>query len=902
MRTPSAREQALLRIRDYATRLRVFVADELGNLRNVSTLNGEDFLEGAQISESVDEQIATCSISLLREIFRFSLSPMIETSAPNNLTGSYSPLVFLGRLVVVEAQLAPAGGKDVGEWREIFRGTIDRADPAGETIAIECSDQLARYRDHFIGFDRVYGTSLQTDSRIPNGVRVFANGTAYNLDELVQPTVSNGKIYRVTTAGTTAAIANGAAIVEPAWGAAIGSTCSSGTVVFTAQAFEQSSVAIETVIQQILNDAAREGGFAAATVSVPASPGFQITPYIVERGETLEAIEKLTGLIGWVLRFRWDAALGFALTLYEPNRAGAAAAHTFSADQIVDVTRAELDRSYLRNVVRLWWHDAADLTSGGLPRRKLVELKDAASIAKFGQERAIEISERETSPIDTLAEANALATAILSDLSDPKLDGEIVVDFFPFAQLDDVFTFGANATHFSSAQSLAVVSIVHSFSNGEGSTSLGVRGKPSGGFQRWIDRAATAKAGPKKTGGAADWLPSVTSFDLYGKFPGLALVKADLKTAHAGKVVGAEFYARDAAGTTEGFYEPTSADLVTRTRGDQALIAGKPGDQISVRVVPVSESEGEELAAIHPGALQITIPRLSSLHFNPGHAELGKILNGTFASSFPDAATTPEDDPSVIPDHWSIFFGQGTFGTNVTIDTSIHEAGARSVKFGGAVQGKLQSAPFPVTELHTVSVVARFRSSSINSLHKLHLAVEFFNAAGTSLGTSSGNRAATVANAWQTARHGAAAPSGARYAVAVVGKVEAAAYDLWVQSVRTEQSFDRWHEVNTAGEPGFQNGWLNYSTGFNAAAFRLRDTREAEIRGLIKSGTVGVGVAVFTMPTFYAPLREQVRIIKVASGFADLRIKTNGVVNVESLGGGGTNAFVSLDGVSWSLD
>ncbi|MCA1596093.1 MAG: hypothetical protein LC772_06680 [Chloroflexi bacterium] len=63
---------------------------------------------------------------------------------------------------------------------------------------------------------------------------VWAPSTAYALNALVIPTATNGHIYKVTTAGTSAA-------TQPTWPTTAGGTVADGTVVWTEQ-----TLALET--------------------------------------------------------------------------------------------------------------------------------------------------------------------------------------------------------------------------------------------------------------------------------------------------------------------------------------------------------------------------------------------------------------------------------------------------------------------------------------------------------------------------------------------------------------------------------------------------------------------------------------------------------------------------------
>ena len=70
-----------------------------------------------------------------------------------------------------------------------------------------------------------------------------------------------------------------------------------------------------------------------------------------------------------------------------------------------------------------------------------------------------------------------------------------------------------------------------------------------------------------------------------------------------------------------------------------------------------------------------------------------------------------------------------------------------------------------------------------------------------------------------------------------------------------------WHEIGAAGQPAFQNSWVNYATGFNTAAFRKDAFGFVHLKGVL-AGTTGNTVA-FTLPVGYTP---SATIIQVAIG------------------------------------
>lgn len=100
---------------------------------------------------------------------------------------------------------------------------------------------------------------------------------------------------------------------------------------------------------------------------------------------------------------------------------------------------------------------------------------------------------------------------------------------------------------------------------------------------------------------------------------------------------------------------------------------------------------------------------------------------------------------------------------------------------------------------------------------------------------------------------------------------------------------DDWHEVGASGEPTFQNSWVNNGGSWATAAFRRYGDGMVEIKGLVKSGTIGT-VSVFTLPTGFRP----------ALGLHFAAISNNAIGTLQVLADGsvmavaGSNVWFSL--------
>lgn len=61
-----------------------------------------------------------------------------------------------------------------------------------------------------------------------------------------------------------------------------------------------------------------------------------------------------------------------------------------------------------------------------------------------------------------------------------------------------------------------------------------------------------------------------------------------------------------------------------------------------------------------------------------------------------------------------------------------------------------------------------------------------------------------------------------------------------------------WHYVGEAGEPAFQNGWVNTSgAGYAKVAFRIREAGVVDLIGVATGGTAGTPI--FRLPAGYIP-------------------------------------------------
>ncbi len=100
-----------------------------------------------------------------------------------------------------------------------------------------------------------------------------------------------------------------------------------------------------------------------------------------------------------------------------------------------------------------------------------------------------------------------------------------------------------------------------------------------------------------------------------------------------------------------------------------------------------------------------------------------------------------------------------------------------------------------------------------------------------------------------------------------------------------------WHEAGAAGEPGFQNSWTNFGSGFETLAFLKDANGLVHLKGTIKGGTLTA--AAFTLPAGYRPAAIIEPVAASNGGYGQVRINAAGSVIPQI----GSNVAISLDGV-----
>ncbi|MEK7178556.1 MAG: hypothetical protein AAB721_02800 [Patescibacteria group bacterium] len=883
MRAISAAEEALLFARGgVVRRFRVQVKDSGGTYRDLSTWAGPNFVVSGQWGESVDGNGMDATIELKLAVDqRLTLAPLM-TKSPLNLgfafPGSYAPLVELGRDIKIERALAPGGTPYASlSWVKAWAGVIDIINPSRGKLTIQARGEYARILDKFIEDERVYAHSVDADA--VKGFLMWQPGRPTVLNDLTIPEQAkrNAHFYQATSIGSAP---NATGSTQPTWPTGAASTVADGDITWTEKGATTttSGTAVETVMQRILNDNA----LSAVTLNTPASPAWNITTYAQERTGVWSALRALANQIGYDLRYVWHAGSSdFRLELRAVDRAKTVPDRTFSPDDRFRISKLETKLDGIRNAIRIIYTDSGDRDAQGNPKRKFLTRTNSSSITKYAR-RFMEVQEAWNSNIDSAAEAQTFGDAILADLATPVAEQECAMPFFPFVELGDLYRFSADGVHYDSDQDLAVVSYQHSFSGDQARTSITCRGKPSGGYRRWLEMDAGRNSEAHQIDNNTILSLAVTS---KGKVGGAKMNVAETFDKMGLTIIGHEFHKNPTAGFT-----PTSATLVQRGDLDHyAYGDGYSGDTEYGQVIPFSFNRGRIIRGQPSAEFSMVNGFVEPHHLNPEKFRMELPPNGSFEGQHRSAKP---------PDRWEMSVGTWETDVKAGITGGIAAAdGARYLFFlNTSVATSVRTDYFPVNRAHVYQVLAQVYKVSGDNNYALD--VEWFDYAKSSISTSTLTIDLTdlTSSVWNLVRTVFKAPSTAAFARFAVRRASAHTDVAYFDGCRLDDLGEPWIYVGDSGAPTFSNSWVNYdATNEAKAGFRF-DNGHCELKGIIKDGSA-INTAAFTLPVPWRP-QKTVRIAVPSNGaFGQVDIGTGGNVTPVV---GSTTAFV-LDGVRFAV-
>jgi hypothetical protein len=338
---------------------------------------------------------------------------------------------------------------------------------------------------------------------------------------------------------------------------------------------------IEDVIADIVADNEPPTGYLGGfdvELYVPTPSGAARKEYTQTRVMVSDAYSGEANNIGWVCKYLWDDdRVGFRLTFEEPERTKTIPDMTVSAISPFTVSPATVDLAEIRNKGAVKVGSAGTSDTDGGEIITIATREDSASIAKYG-EHAFIISNAWN--IDTTTEGEALLDAIISDSSEPKAVFNATIAFNRFVEIGDLIRFEADGLNTDADIDLAVTTIGHSWSGGIPTTTLGLRGKPSGRASAWKGIMMSADFN-------GDFADPITPPGIATSITVAARVEGNLISwAPGARRVGSRNwdYTEIHIGATAGF-TPSSSTLVAITRSNTYLHVTDPNEEHFYKII-----------------------------------------------------------------------------------------------------------------------------------------------------------------------------------------------------------------------------------------------------------------------------------------------------------------------------
>lgn len=651
MRALTAAQTAVRLSGSQADSYRVQIKDGGSTWRDLTTYPGFNAVETISVTDSVGTPHMSAEVELTREFFKLSLSPYMQGSGINrgfSYNATPDALIAIKREFKIDVAITPMGrAPSSGDWFTVFHGRVDFVNPAnGKTVRFGGRDLAGRIADQQIKTERIYAFAAVAGVAVT--LRPWAPGMVVAVGEYMLPASNSdtdsgaNKFFVCDIGGTTANS-------EPTW--STGANINDGTARWDYVGAPSSIGLPVEQVQQNLLDANKAAGDASVTLYVPTSPSWAITQYLQSRGRNFQAIRTLAQQIGWDCRMKWRAATSqFELTLFEPERTKTTPDATFTANTYEEPTKLETAIENIRNAWRVIYSDTSDLWPDGSAKRKTIEVSDPTSIADYGELWA-EIAEASNSNVNTLTEATALANAALSDCARPTADFTVKTrQAFPWVELGDLYSFGADMRRFDTSLSFAVTGWKLTGKSGKLSTEFSMRGKPALSAWAWIASTivmpyavAETQPPPPITHYPGGKNPKPTTL----RVPGGVGIRLDGDTIDS-KSRGDTDYEIHISRST-GF-TPSALTLKGISKGKMVTVSDlKLGVDHFGKIVPRIRDRSGRLARGQPGA---------QFSFQPSLVKAGmidsKILddvpNGDFADVYDETTETP-DDP---PEHWYV--------------------------------------------------------------------------------------------------------------------------------------------------------------------------------------------------------------------------------------------------------
>lgn len=487
MRTLTDAQTAVMALSDYKVKIKVYIKDSDGTWQDLSNFNGYDWIDNVSYGETIDQPVSNASVSLYRNVYWLSLSPLMEGSALNkNAAGAYAALINVGSEIKIETATVPIDYTPVtADYINVFEGKIDVIDWGESRVRLECRDKAGDLQDNYIETEVSRGADdLSKDAEDVMQDILTGAGTGVTL---YTPSASSWALKAYTQQKEPVHQALLTIALQLGW--TVRYKWDSGTSAWRLTFYEPDrvkSVADRTFSASQYTNISR--------ISLNIAGIRNIVRIVYTDGstglrKTLEYPENGTATAGGAATLTdttkaWTTNQWAEYELWIVSGTGAGQHQTIASNTGTEIT------------VDTGWVAGGGAVPDNTSKYAVVNANDSAqSLISYGR-RFMEIAEDANSQIDSATEARTMARAIYNDVSRPTAEQEVNLRYFPFTELGDLYTFTANNVHYDSDQTLAIVGVRHDLFNGTGTTTFITRGKPSGGYQRWFERQAIPGVAP----------------------------------------------------------------------------------------------------------------------------------------------------------------------------------------------------------------------------------------------------------------------------------------------------------------------------------------------------------------------------------------------------------------------
>lgn len=482
---------------------------------DLSSVDGNDFVESVSWGDSVDDFVSTARVRLFRNFYLYNASPFSVTSTfkdnpfVDSTTGEH--LLRSMRSIRIEVAVVPWGmsrADAAAYWEVMFDGFIRAVDVSDDFVEVTVGDLGVSLLDVFIepnkdGTDRVYGSA--GGSAISGELqKIVDDNDPSRYDLLAASTAALGSPIVLTLLSTTTASTDVNGRGKPHHFNAGDSLVISGTTNFNTAAGSVDTIASVTSTTVTLNRVSTAAWatelnvgqvLGASSLSyvggkpalwTPVSSGWTVYQWNEPASKSvLQSLDEIATQIGWRVRYRWDELRQqFRLAMFNPATTSSIfrGDFAFSLLGVLSIGRLSTKVDDTRNAWVVEFPDNANKDPRANRKIYVVSAVDKTSIRTYGR-RFARVRVASDSLINRSTEAQAMADTALRDMSVPIAECEVEMIFDRRAEPQDridirrefIVSGDQIVSFFGRDVSGACVSVSHSISRNSHRTNLRLR-------------------------------------------------------------------------------------------------------------------------------------------------------------------------------------------------------------------------------------------------------------------------------------------------------------------------------------------------------------------------------------------------------------------------------------------